>query len=355
MCIIIDNRAGEKLSKEIINRSISLNGDGFGFFDAETGEVKRTMSPKKMKKMLKSRKPFIAHCRYATVGVKNISNVHPFEFEKGWMMQNGTVGGFRDSRSDSANLADLLNHVPVKKVEDFLSSFDSRFLVRLEKSGEVIKTGKWFEHEGVSYSKDNVLKPESSYDFWTDSRPASGWRTNLRSRSAYKESSMWGAGSSDVGSGFEAWGEESPDPETSSPTGDKHLVAVYGTLKEGLGNHRYLESSKKIANVVTRLPYRLCAEENSLPYLITGTHADGHNVNMELYEVSTPALKSIDGLEGHPDFYERTKITVCENLNDKSSYSAWVYFVGSYYDSGNYVSEYTGRSRRPLPMGLLKC
>ena len=336
MCIIIDNRNGVKLSKEVIDRSINFNGDGFGFFDIETGEVKRMMSPKKMRRLLKSRSPFIAHCRYATVGAKNIKNVHPFKFNKGWVMQNGTIGGFSDSRSDSANLADLLNHVPSKKIKDFLSAFDSRFLVYLEKSNEFVKTGEWFEHEGASYSKENVINPSSSYNFWTDDRPVNSSFRKLRSRSIRKESSLWDPQSRDeVGSGFQPW-----DSSEDLPTGDTHLVAVYGTLKQGHSNSRYLKGCRKVSDVVSRLPYRLCV--SNLPYLIDGSHADGHNVAMELYEVSTSVLKALDGLEGHPDFYKRREVYVSDNLDSTANFKAWTYFVDDSYDTGNYVDEFKG-------------
>ena len=81
------------------------------------------------------------------------------------------------------------------------------------------------------------------------------------------------------------------------------LVFVYGTLKYGFHNHRFLIG----------LPFEKAFAPNIdlhagplFPFAKRGTNfACG-----ELYKVDLHTLKKLDKLEGHPNFYCREKITV---------------------------------------------
>lgn len=164
MCIIINKPTIGVLPKHVIKNSIEKNPHGMGFIDLDTGKLFKTSDKNKMKLLLKQKSPFIAHCRYATVGGINRGNIHPFRFELdggsgGLLFQNGTVDGFADYRSDSANMADLISMVKKKQIRNFLESFESRFLIYWD-SGRVEMFGDWTEKHGAFFSKDNVLVKE---------------------------------------------------------------------------------------------------------------------------------------------------------------------------------------------------
>jgi gamma-glutamylaminecyclotransferase len=114
---------------------------------------------------------------------------------------------------------------------------------------------------------------------------------------------------------------------------EKHRVLVYGTLREGQGNHRLIEPSPLIRTVTLSEGYCM-VDVGYFPGLI---RCDNKNeVTLELYEVSSCQLKDMDWLEGHPDFYTRTEI----ELDDGK---AWVYLLPGEYmsrpivDSGDWV------------------
>lgn len=120
---------------------------------------------------------------------------------------------------------------------------------------------------------------------------------------------------------------------------ENQLVAVYGTLKQGFGNHRLLANSNFIGSGTTSNKYRLCI--SGLPFMIAGEHEEGNNVAVELYDCNPFEMYDLDLLEGHPRFYKREKVDV--SVNDKT-YSAWVYFVpdNKHYNSGEYYKSYNG-------------
>jgi predicted glutamine amidotransferase len=160
MCIIIHKPEAGKLDEFIIQNSLRINPDGVGFVDLETGDVWKMDDREPALESLRSPQPFIAHCRYATVGGVSFDNIHPFRFDGGWLFQNGTVGGFKDDRTDAENLADLIPKLKRSQVRSFLESFESRFLIYWD-SGNVSRYGKWIHRNGVWYSKSNVLNRQT--------------------------------------------------------------------------------------------------------------------------------------------------------------------------------------------------
>jgi gamma-glutamylaminecyclotransferase len=118
-----------------------------------------------------------------------------------------------------------------------------------------------------------------------------------------------------------------------------NLVAVYGTLKIGKGNHGLLSNSIYMGTARTKDLMRLCVV--SLPYLVRGESEEGKNVLVELYYVDDSTLASLDRLEGHPVYYKREKMKFTP---DESIFSneveAWVYMVDERYDNKKYYDEF---------------
>lgn len=98
-----------------------------------------------------------------------------------------------------------------------------------------------------------------------------------------------------------------------------HYVAVYGTLKEGHGNHPLLvrNNSKFVGPALTVEKFAL---NDGFPYVMALTGLPlvvrklyepylGH-VAVEVYKVTHKGLEECDRLEGHPNHYCRTPISV---------------------------------------------
>lgn len=100
-------------------------------------------------------------------------------------------------------------------------------------------------------------------------------------------------------------------------------VFVYGTLKQGFGNHRVIqaEATQFVGNAVTVRPYNM--KDGGFPAVLD-TNA-GHPIKGELYEVDDATLKRLDFLEGHPDLFERREISV-DIENSGVHQTAWLYF-----------------------------
>lgn len=92
-------------------------------------------------------------------------------------------------------------------------------------------------------------------------------------------------------------------------------IGVYGTLKKNEGNHHLLEGSECLGN---RVLYNIgITDRPGFPFAYK---KDGFRTTIEIYEVNNYVLKSIDSLEGHPDWYKREKIDdVWVYLNEGSA------------------------------------
>lgn len=329
MCIIIDNSAGQSIAAEIIDRSVSINSDGFGIV-YPTGEIYRTMNMTKARKRLAESRPYVAHCRLATAGKKTISNTHPFPLSDGsWLFHNGTIYSLNDGKSnDSRQVATMLDMVDPNRRVEFLNMLDSRFLL-INPDGSVDRAGDWHTKDGVHYSKDNVLKAPAvrrntgytadNYGYW---KAGGGWVETSKNDSA-------------------GIGRQVDDSMDAVDDGDLLLIAVYGTLKSGHGNCRLLESSSFIGDGWTVDPMRLVVD--GLPFLIRGTEClpGTLNVEVEVYAVDEETLAKVDRLEGHPEFYRRQ--TVAIELSGGEIIDAEIYCVGAEYDKGGPSVAFYGR------------
>lgn len=91
---------------------------------------------------------------------------------------------------------------------------------------------------------------------------------------------------------------------------NKILVAVYGSLRDGLGNHRLLANAKYLGEFTTPKEYSLYALGG-----YPGLKQNGETaVVMEVYEVTPEEANRIDQLEGYSpnrtnnDFYDKVTI-----------------------------------------------
>ncbi len=102
---------------------------------------------------------------------------------------------------------------------------------------------------------------------------------------------------------------------------ERHRVLVYGTLRRGQGNHTLIGEAPLIRTVTLSEGYCM-VDLGHFPGLVRCDTRD--QVTLELYEVSNSALRDMDWLEGHPDYYERVEV----ELEDGA---AWVYVLPGEY------------------------
>ena len=313
MCIIIKNTTGKPISPAIVKRCVTINQDGFGivYLDGKTGDF-RTLDMGLAERILSTEtRPYVAHCRFATVGETNSDGIHPFPIGKGrYLFQNGTIAVTDETTSDTLQLAGMLRGLSDDRVAFILTALDGcRWSVVDTKKQTAKIFGRWHTKNGIEYSKDNVLSDPSP---------------------VYSYQCKYDGG---YGGSYTGWaGETAAAVDNARRT----TIGVYGTLKYGHGNHGLIKDSDFLGYGYTANKMRLCIE--GLPFLIRGKHGSGRNVEIECYSVDDKTLAEVDSLEGHPEFYRRdvigvrldTKATTDGNIN------AAVYMVGKDYDSGVY-------------------
>lgn len=90
---------------------------------------------------------------------------------------------------------------------------------------------------------------------------------------------------------------------------NKHIVAVYGTLRQGHGNHRIIAEAGDGAEF--KGAFRTNGSEwrmvslGGFPACVPG---DG-NISVEVYAVNDATLHRLDCLEGYPTLYQKGKLT----------------------------------------------
>jgi gamma-glutamylaminecyclotransferase len=107
------------------------------------------------------------------------------------------------------------------------------------------------------------------------------------------------------------------------------LVFVYGTLKKGFSNDKFLESSEFIGKAYTKNKFPMYIYKNGpypFPYMLNKI---GENkIIGEVYKISKETLEKLDWLEGCPDFYFRKEIKVIVDTKDEETImTAFCYFL----------------------------
>jgi len=81
-----------------------------------------------------------------------------------------------------------------------------------------------------------------------------------------------------------------------------HNVFVYGSLKQGFGNHRLLSFSQFLGEATTKDSHFSMISLGGFP----GVFDDGESrISGEVYRVNDSTLRNLDGLESEGSFYSR--------------------------------------------------
>ena len=107
-----------------------------------------------------------------------------------------------------------------------------------------------------------------------------------------------------------------------------NLVAVYGTLRQGHGNHRCMERAQGV------FKFKGHTKENFNMYSLGGfpivsmAHSSHEqSVVVEVYQASDEGVTGpLDTLEGYPHFYNRTQIDVVDGEGNVTE-GVWMYHI----------------------------
>jgi len=103
-------------------------------------------------------------------------------------------------------------------------------------------------------------------------------------------------------------------------------VFVYGTLRQGMGNHHLLQNSKYLGQYRERIDFEM-VDLGAFPGLVPYSGLFKSPITLEAYEVDDKTMEDLDRLEGYPSFYNRQVIRVKDiegyiyYLNDKDRYN----------------------------------
>ena len=348
MCLIIHNPKGKQVPLDIIDNAFYMNPDGFGIFYHDTGEIHHTMSPIKGEDLLDADRPFTAHFRYATSGPIGKKQCHPFQIDGTYsLMMNGTIDRLVSRKTvDTVELCKILHGLPESKMLAVLRTYACRFALLNRKTGKAIIVNRdlWSERDGVLYSKANCFpsKPTGKMTEYGKGitygkayTPVPTGNANVKSiRLDAEDPDTWDDDSwnewvdslQQDSEEHEAVYTYDDEPEEDAPFNTDppqlHTVAVYGTLKSGRNNHGLLADSYCLGAGMTELKFPMI--QSGIPFLIDDAK-NGHHITVEAYRVDNATLRRLDGLEGHPGWYVRRKLSI---KLDKGGYiTAWVYTI----------------------------
>lgn len=338
MCLIIHNPKNKTVPLEVFENALMMNPDGFGIFFHDTGEIRRTMDWQKPYEWISEDRPYTCHFRYATSGPVKKANCHPFSIDKRYsLMMNGTIERLKSTKTvDTEELCKILKSLDEERIVAILRTYACRFALLNKLTGEVtiINHDLWTKQGGILYSKANCLPDNKSYRIdnykpFIVKKPAPAPIT-AESLMLEEEWADWVGDWPEDPKNWATPQEEEvlyqdyKDEDVDDlPEMWEHTVAVYGTLKQGHGNHkRHLTTSYYLGEGRTVENYPLVVD--GLPYLIDRSGV-GHRVKVEVYRVSNNILKGLDSLESHPQWYKREQIKV--SLDKGSTVTAWVYMI----------------------------
>ena len=116
----------------------------------------------------------------------------------------------------------------------------------------------------------------------------------------------------------------------------KHIVFVYGSLKSGFQNHRYLAAAEPLGTGRS-VPRYYMVNLQAYPAIVDAHRtsfrpASPGSVSGELYSVDDATLAALDHLEGHPRYYVRRLCRVLlGDAGNERSVMAWIYEMPAEY------------------------
>lgn len=322
MCQIIVKEAGQKFDMKKLDKAQGWNEDGYGvtWFEGKQLQTFKTMDYNRFKAILSTLKKHkaVAHLRNTTRGTTCLDNNHPFPIPSGMMFHNGTISGLTCSTaggSDTKKLAELLNDCEYNVIDDIAPLLQNIIgdtinrLVFFEDDGEItiINEDLGQYEDGIWYSNDYHTRADkrgavSSSTYTSDFLKTHEWDKTQGRYVKRKVIEM-----------------KKKDEDRLTK------VFVYGTLKEGQGNHKFfLSKAKKVGKATSVAKWAMIGKDMSFPYLLGRDNEDGLKIEGEVYAVTDEELAQLDRLEGVPTHYKKSYMYV-SYMDGKPSENAMVY------------------------------
>ena len=113
---------------------------------------------------------------------------------------------------------------------------------------------------------------------------------------------------------------------------EKHLLAVYGTLKENFPNYfYYLNPLVPIFRGVVQIPYKMYSN-GGFPLLFSSDELK--KIYVEIFEVTDRIIQKIDRLEGVPRLYSRATIWI-----EEISANVFLYVIVNREPTGELIAD----------------
>tara|TARA_Y100000401_G_scaffold73348_1_gene59356 strand:- start:23306 stop:24097 length:792 start_codon:yes stop_codon:yes gene_type:complete len=186
MCLLIITKENSRISNKSIKNAWSRNSDGGGYTFINKGklETKKYLDLKSFKQSYNNdfkkhgaASKFLIHFRYATHGVNDISNVHPFNVSDSLAFaHNGVINAVADD--DKLSDTRVFNRDILQRLEngflnsqpvlDLMSEFigHSKLVFLDNKNNFTIvnaELGHWNAKQSIWYSNDSYKKRENVY------------------------------------------------------------------------------------------------------------------------------------------------------------------------------------------------
>lgn len=102
-------------------------------------------------------------------------------------------------------------------------------------------------------------------------------------------------------------------------------IAVYGSLRKGMGNHRLIKDAQYVDTHIVSLPMKMISY-GAFPALIPSQ--ERHEVVIETYDLNPREYADVERLEGYPHFYDKYEFT------EPNGQACEIYFVPKDTDTG---------------------
>lgn len=102
-------------------------------------------------------------------------------------------------------------------------------------------------------------------------------------------------------------------------------IAVYGSLRKGMGNHRLIQDAVFVNTHRIQLPFKMISY-GAFPALIPSNTK--HPVVIETYDLNPTEYANVELLEGYPHFYDKHFFT------EPDGKECEIYFVPNDPDTG---------------------
>lgn len=123
-------------------------------------------------------------------------------------------------------------------------------------------------------------------------------------------------------------------------------LAVYGSLRAGMGNNRLIEHAKLLSTEKVSLPFDMI-DMGAFPGLIKSEEVN--DIDVEIYEVDMPTYQRVERLEGYPSFYDRQLIETSVGAADiyflHRSHNGWAHKVNKTNGSYDWVKHLNGTAQ----------